>query len=133
MSMNKTLLFTCIVLCTALAACGPLGSSPKTLTQKDEGSTVHLKVGDILEVELEGNPTTGYTWEEAPGGCEQLSQQGQPKFEPSTNALGSGGTMTLRFKAVQQGTCALKLVYLRTFEPNIAPLSTFEATVVVGQ
>jgi inhibitor of cysteine peptidase len=131
MLMNKRQLIACIVLCAALAACTGIGPSPKKLTAKDAGSTIHVKVGDVIEVALDGNPTTGYTWEEAPGASELLAQQGEPEFKASSSAIGSGGTMTLRFKALQQGTYPLKLIYHRTFEPGVAPLQIFEANILV--
>jgi len=120
-----------VLLVCALAA---YGASPVTkvtkLTDKDAGSTVTLKVADILEVNLEGNPTTGYTWELAPGGEALLSQQGEAEFKPETKAIGSGGIVTLRFKAVQEGRMRLKLIYHRTFEPNVPPAKSFEVNLV---
>lgn len=103
------------------------------LTAKDAGSTVTLRVGDSLEIALEGNPTTGYTWEMAPGAGALLEQRGEWEFKPDSSALGSGGMVTLRFKSIQQGEARLKLIYHRTFEPNAPPLRTFEIKLVVGK
>ncbi len=119
------------IVIAVLAACGAAGSDPVKLTAKDAGTTLHLKQGDTFEIALEGNPTTGYTWEVAPGSGDVVALQGQPQFKADTNALGSGGIMTLQFKAVQQGTAALKLIYHRTFEAGVAPLQSFEVTIVV--
>jgi inhibitor of cysteine peptidase len=99
----------------------------------DAGSTVHLRQGDALEISLDGNPTTGYTWEVAPDAGALLVQQGNPEFKADSSALGSGGIMTLRFKADHQGTTDLKLIYHRTFEPNVPPLRTFEVKVIVDK
>jgi len=101
------------------------------LTARDSGSAVTLRVGDALRVALEGNPTTGYTWGLAPGAGTLLQQEGDPEFEPYTRATGSGGTFTLRFKAIRQGKERLKLIYHRTFEPNVPPLKTFEVRLAV--
>jgi len=103
------------------------------LTAKDAGSTVTLRVGDSLEIALEGNPTTGYTWEIAPGAGALMEQWGEREFKPYSSALGSGGMFTLRFKAIQQGEAQLKLIYHRTFEPDVPPLQTFEIKLVVGK
>ena len=119
-----------IVTLTVLGACAA-GTDPMRLTSRDNGSTVHVKQGETFEVALEGNPTTGYTWEVAGGSGDQVALQGQPEFKADSDALGSGGMMTLQFKAVQQGTAPLKLIYHRTFEPDVAPLESFEVTVVV--
>ncbi len=131
MTTRKVQLLVCAIICAALAACGTKGVDPITLTQKDAGTTVHVKQGSIVNVQLEGNPTTGYTWEVAPGGSVGLEQQGEPTFKADSNALGSGGMMTLQFKAAQAGTTTLKMIYHRTFEPNVAPLHTYEVTIVV--
>jgi predicted secreted protein len=32
------------------------------LTEEDNGSIVTVIVGDIIQIQLEGNPTTGYSW-----------------------------------------------------------------------
>ncbi len=130
MSTKRVQLIVCLIIGLALAACGAKGVDPVTLTQKDAGTTVHVKQGSVVNIQLEGNPTTGYTWEVAPGGSGVLEQQGEPAFKADSNALGSGGMMTLQFKAAQTGTTALKLIYHRTFEPNVAPLNTFEVTIV---
>jgi inhibitor of cysteine peptidase len=132
MSTKSVLPFVClIIICLALAGCGAKGVDPVTIAQKDAGTTIHVKQGSLLNVTLEGNPTTGYTWEVAPGAGAGLEQQGEPEFKADSSALGSGGMMTLQFKAAQTGTTDLKLIYHRTFEPNAAPLQTFEVTIVV--
>ncbi|MDI6773593.1 MAG: protease inhibitor I42 family protein [bacterium] len=101
------------------------------LTARDAGSTVTLRVGDSLHVALEGNPTTGYTWGIAAGAGSLLKQEGEPEFEPFSRAIGSSGVFTLRFKAIRHGEVQLKLIYHRTFEPNVPPLRTFEVRLVV--
>ena len=130
MSAQKVQLFVCLIICAALAACGTPGTNPVALTQKDAGTTVHVKQGSIVNIQLEGNPSTGYTWEVAPGGGGVLEQQGEPTFKADSTVLGSGGMVTLQFKAAQAGTSNLKLIYHRPFEPNVAPLHTFQVTIV---
>ncbi len=131
MCTRNVRLFACLVVYALLAGCGAQGADPVTLTQKDAGTTVHVKQGSVVNITLEGNPTTGYTWEVAPEGSGGLAQQGEPSFKADSSALGSGGMMTLQFKAAQAGTTTLKLIYHRTFEPNVPPLQTFEVTIVV--
>ncbi len=131
MTTQRAQFIICLILCAALAACGTGAADPVTLTQKDAGTTIHVKQGSLVSIQLEGNPTTGYTWEAAPGGSGGLELQGEPAFKADSNALGSGGMMTLQFKAAKPGTTDLKLIYHRPFEPNVAPINTFEVTVVV--
>lgn len=129
----KVQLLICLLFFGALGACVLSGGNATKLTAKDAGSTIYVKQGEVLEVTLEGNPTTGYTWEEPAGAGEVLAQQGEPEFKADSSALGSGGMMTLRFKAMQAGTYPLKLIYHRTFEPNVPPLQTYDVTIVVEQ
>ena len=51
------------LLLTSLSACG--ASTEVKLDAGDAGSQVELNAGQTLVVSLEGNPTTGFTWEAA--------------------------------------------------------------------
>ena len=44
-----------------LALCTPSASAAtKVVTDADKGGTVEIKMGDVLEVRLNSNPSTGY-------------------------------------------------------------------------
>src|SRR5512136_2840567 len=126
MATHSIHLLAFLSVCAALASCASPAANVTKLTAKDAGSTVNIRVGNTLEIALEGNPTTGYTWEIAPDSGILLSQQGEAEFKSGSSALGSGGIVTLRFKAIQQGKTKLKLIYHRTFEPSVAPLQSYE-------
>jgi len=126
-----TILFVVALVVLSLGACGPAAPKQLNLSEKDAGSTVQLRAGDTLEVVLEGNPTTGYQWEVGGGDPAVIRQVGEAQFQPDTSAIGSPGKITLRFTAVAAGQTALKLIYHRSFEPNVPPVKTFEVTVVV--
>jgi inhibitor of cysteine peptidase len=114
-----------------LAACSSTGGNPLMLTEKNDGQNVQMSNGQQLVVTLEGNPTTGYTWEVDTIDQAILKQIGEPEFKASSGALGAGGLMTLQFQAVSQGETPLRLVYHRPWEQDIAPEKTFEVNVVV--
>ncbi|MFN2159855.1 MAG: protease inhibitor I42 family protein [Anaerolineales bacterium] len=97
----------------------------------DNGSQIELERGQFLEVSLEGNPTTGYSWEAAYLEDQILRQAGDPEFTPETDLIGSGGVQTLRFEAVKSGQTTLKLVYRRPWEGDVNLLKTFSVKVVV--
>jgi predicted secreted protein len=98
----------------------------------DNGSTMTVKAGDIIQVVLKGNPTTGYTWAVALSEKDAsiLQQMGAPGYVPDSQLTGSGGTFTFRFKALKAGEALLKLVYARSWE-SVPPLETFSMTVRV--
>jgi len=123
-----------IAITSLLYACAAETSQEQStiqLTEADAGRLVELRVGDILEVILPGNPTTGFQWEFSEINSAILEPIGEPKFEPSSNAVGSGGNVTLRFETVGTGQTELKLIHHRPFEENVPPIQTFEVTITV--
>ena len=132
--MLRHICFTLVLLMVATALVAASGHRGMTvrLEQADSGSTITLHPGDTLEIVLQGNPTTGYTWEVKPGSEVLLKQKGDPEFTPDSKALGSGGRMTFRFDVVASGKAPLVLIYHRTFEPGVPPLRTFGIRVVVA-
>ena len=117
------------LLFSTLAACGS-GNEIK-LDASDNGSQVELNVGKTLAISLEGNPTTGYTWEAADLDDQVLRQVGEPEFKPDSSAIGAGGVQILRFEVVNSGQTSLNLVYRRSWEVDMEPAETFSVQVTV--
>jgi len=120
-----------LIIAIFLIALGKQSGLTVQLTQADSRGTVKLHPGDILEIALPSNPTTGYTWEVKPGSEAVLKQRGEPEFKPDSNLLGSAGRLIFRFDAVAVGEAPLVIIYHRTFEPGISPLQTFSVNVIV--
>ncbi len=129
--MLRLLIIVIVSLLYACAAKASHDESTKQLTEADTGRSIELHIGDELEVTLPANPTTGFQWEVSAVDTSILRSIGKPKFEPSNDAVGSGGQVTLRFKAVEVGQTGLKLIYHRPFEKDVLPAKTFEVTVTV--
>ena len=108
-----------------------LGDTEIELAAEDDGAEVRVDVGDEIEIALEGNPTTGYTWAvaDAAGGIVEL--KGEIKFTAQSDLVGAGGMQELEFEAVREGTGELRLIYHRPFEQGVEPLEEFTVTVVV--
>ena len=106
--------------------------SPSVLGIQDAGKSIKLVPGQELQIALEGNPTTGYSWEIAQNDNAVLSPVGDPEFQADSQLLGSGGKMILRFEGVAPGKTNLKLVYHRLWEKNVEPLETFVINVEVS-
>ena len=110
----------------------PIQETRLNLTEADEGGAFELKrVGDQLVVVLEGNPTTGYLWEVEGVDKSILQPIDDAVFLPDSDAIGSGGKLTLRFHAMATGQTTLRLVYHRPWEEDVAPLKTFEVNIAV--
>jgi len=130
------LLFRLILLLivSSLSACGTSAAPEKSarqITEADAGRQFELQVGDTLEIRLPVNPTTGFQWEVSDLDSAILRPVGEPAFEPSSNGVGSGGQVTLRFQAVEAGQTELKMILHRPFEKDVPPIQTFEVTVIV--
>ena len=133
MSNNKfgfVALLTLIVALTLATACSPQQEVKASIA--DDGREKQLKKGQTLVVTLEGNPTTGYSWEVAGPLDEQvLRQAGEPEFQQESDLVGAGGVQILRFEAVNAGKMTLKLIYHRPWEKDVEPLETYSIQVVV--
>ena len=103
-----------------------------TLTGADNGQATTLNAGKTFLVKLEGNPSTGYTWETQDLDTTILEQVGEAAFESSNPSLvGAGGTLTLTFKALKPGITTLTLFYHRSWEADVPPAETFTLQVTV--
>jgi len=108
------------------------GSVQTQLSAADNGKTVEVKAGDQIVIALEGNPSTGYTWEAKDLDAGMFQQVGETEFKSSNPGLiGAGGTLTLTFKTLKAGTSALTLIYHRPWETDVAPVNTFMVNVTV--
>jgi inhibitor of cysteine peptidase len=118
---------------TAWLLAASLGGPPPALNldEGDNGRTVTVATGTQITIQLQGNPTTGYTWEATAGDPSVLNEASPGAFSPSSGALGAGGTYTFRYKAAASGQTDLTLVYQRSWEAGAPPLRTYRITVVV--
>lgn len=137
MKANKAI--TILPLIFLLLACsGCAGQANKTapaenipLTKDQNGQNITVHVNETFQVSLEGNPTTGFSWETSKLDETLLAQQGEPVYtqQTSNKLVGSGGTYLFTFKAVQTGDATLNLVYHRSWEKDTPPADTFQATI----
>ena len=84
-------------------------------------------------IELEGNPTTGYTWVYTMS-PEGIAREVSNKYIPNkTNKAraGSGGKFVFIFEAITAGEAELAFSYLRVWEEDTPPLRTVIYKVIV--
>lgn len=124
-------------LAAATAGCGGQTNAdggPVKLTEADNGKTITVEAGDDVQVILNGNPTTGYSWTATVGDKTVVQQQGDPAYaQESTDpsVVGAGGTYTFTFEAAAAGQTTLTLDYARSFEEGVAPIQTYSVTITV--
>src|SRR5512142_1190062 len=107
MSTKTSLLIIVIVLALAITSgCGK--SADVKLTAADNGKTVDVKSGELIVIELEGNPGTGYTWEAKDLDTSMFEPVGEPEFKSQDpDVVGAPASITLTFKSLKAGTAAL--------------------------
>ena len=92
------------------------------INNADNGGKAELRVGELVEVQLSENPTTGYRWQlHLPVG--PVLELKDDSFVGLQGAYGAGGLRSWRFRAVQEGAVLLEIENKRSWEPG--PVETF--------
>jgi inhibitor of cysteine peptidase len=109
------------------------GAGGATVVTEQTQGDVKLKVGSVLEVRLEANHTTGYSWVFAPAVNPVLMRQGRTVYQEHVagNTVGASGVEVWRFKAMKAGKQGLQFEYRRPWEKGSPPAKvvTFSVTV----
>ena len=115
-----------------LAACGDDGGTTVELDDADSLSEVSLDVGDQLDVSLEANPTTGYSWElgPLPDGLELVSSEFE---EPGGSLVGAPGTQLFVFDVVGAGSGILRFEYVRVFDDPVVAEQIVEYVLTIEE
>ena len=112
-----------------LSGCGT-SSDVSVLAKGDE--EISIRPGQILNIELESNPTTGYSWEMVGfSGAGVLGRMGKYDYTPDSDLIGSGGIQTFRFQAKEKGAAKMIFEYRRPWEENVEPVSRYTVRVTV--
>jgi len=111
----------CALLVGLLAACGG-DDGGVVLYGADSTSEIAVVADETIEVRLESNPSTGYTWElsamSTPGVVELI----ESSFEDSGKDIeGAPGIEVFTFEAASSGAGVLRLEYIRPWEDPPVP------------
>lgn len=94
--------------------------------------TLRLPVGQVIELRLKENPSTGFHWSFAADGRPACTVIGD-RFERPKGPPGAAGEHAWQIRAVRTGTCRLRLLYRRPFEPEAPPARIFTFDVEVTE
>ncbi len=123
------ILATAGFLVVALGGC----STSESLTLDSNGERVTLASGDTIEVTLEGNATTGFSWELVDYDPMVVTTEGEAVYESEdTELVGVGGAWTWTLVAQEPGECVVQFVYRRSWEDE-QPEATFSFTANVTE
>ncbi|MBU1692625.1 MAG: protease inhibitor I42 family protein [Verrucomicrobia bacterium] len=95
--------------------------------------SVQLVPGQVLEVRLRGNPTTGYSWTlEGYEAQEILVRDEEVSYQSDApDRMGAPGLFRYRFTAARSGSATLRFLYRRPWEEAVEPLYTAVLNVTV--
>lgn len=133
-----SLLLTASLTSSVHGADAPVTAKPKilALTEKNNGKKIALTKGSTFTITLDSNATTGYSWAIVRINPEQIALQGKPMYKAypaAEGVVGSGGQIIYTFKAIEQGTCEMELIYRRPFALTEKPARKFTLTVEIKE
>ena len=99
-----------------------------TLTERDDGSRIQVRVGDTIEICLSENATTGYRWSVDDLDSALFDVAGASADYPG-RAIGAGGQACVRITVRGTGNGAVRLKYSRPWEGADASLKRFTVDV----
>lgn len=122
----------------SLVACSPAPKPPVTdevpEVEAGAGDSIRTKTGETFTVALESNPTTGYGWaldgKEDATVVRKVSDEFVGKPHPP-GMVGVGGTERWTFQAAKPGKTALRFIYRRPWEKDVAPVRERTVQVLV--
>lgn len=91
------------------------------------GQIIYVSAGERFAVVLEGNPSTGYTWQVSADEdyLELLAQE----FEPHGQAIGAGGQEVFRFRALCAGQTTITCAYRRPWDRTARDTASFKVEI----
>ncbi|MCU5270693.1 protease inhibitor I42 family protein [Bacillus cereus] len=99
------------------------------LNEEDSNSMINMKLGDIFNVNLRENPTTGYRWDIE---CFQGFKLIEDYFE-SGKAIGAIGLRMLKFQTISIGSHKIHIKYWRNWEGDSSIIDNFNVVIIVNE
>jgi predicted secreted protein len=95
-----------LLLSFVLASCArpqPKSTKEVSISWSEIDQSVGLEVGDVLEIVLPANPSTGYIWEVGFYNQSVLEPYGETEFSSSSADLGAEESQKLHSEAIGEG------------------------------
>jgi inhibitor of cysteine peptidase len=108
-----------VLLVVAVLTLGLVGGCMEVKTYGNEGRTIDIGVGHEFIIELDSNPSTGFSWQASYDTTRLELVGGEPTYEADETGegiVGAGGTEFFRFKALKAGEAQITLTYARPWE-----------------
>ena len=97
-----------------------------TIDKTDHGKKIVIKKGEVNQVQLAENQTTGYLWQINLMDDKHLKST-ENEFEISGEAIGAGGMKTFYLEVLKEGLSELHIALAKPWENE--PVDTFRVTI----
>jgi inhibitor of cysteine peptidase len=99
--------------------------------QKPKLMGTTIKVGESITHELEGNPTTGYTWQYKAENPEIVKITEEIVSENKDGMVGTPSKFKYKIEGAKAGSTQILFTYQRSWEKDVAPAQIDTLTVNV--
>ena len=89
---------------------------------------IKVKLGDIFEVVLDSNPSTGYRWE-VDFDTEFVKLE-EKSYMPLSSKFGGGGREQFRYLSLKHGKTTITMQYKRSWEKRIIKKEKFVIEII---
>ncbi len=120
----------------AVATSSGTQSAAKVALSGDKSSaSVQIQPGGTVEISLDGNPTTGYSWFVTKPADPKILVIGEIKYTQNpapAHMVGVGGSFKLTGKGLAKGKTTMVFEYKRPWEKNVPAAKTATVDVTVN-
>jgi len=99
-------------------------STTRSCQQKPKLMGTTIKVGESITHELDGNPTTGYTWQYKAENPEIVKISEEIVSENKDGMAGTPSKFKYKIEGVKRGSTQILFTYQRSWEKDVAPAQT---------
>lgn len=106
--------------CALFILCG-CGADLIVLDETSNGKIIDCSKGDIVEIRLPGNPTTGYSWQQERRPVNDIVVLKKETFQTQENnrkMVGVPGTFFFQYEITGRGKEGIRLQHKRPWDPN---------------
>lgn len=106
-------------------------SAPSVLvSEKDNAQQFSMKKGDIIQISLDAQLSTGYGWQIS--SLTGVEQYGDIDVR-TAKTIGGIDTQNIRFRALASGSGFIELKYTRPWKKDDAPLRYFRVNLSISE
>lgn len=110
---------------------GTITPLSREYSENESQRTVYAITGDTIVVNLEENPTTGYSWNMTYSSGLELKEDIYLEKSTNVHLVGAGGSHKWIFEVTNTGKQSISAVYVRSWEERTGIENSYDLTIMV--